>query len=199
MNQKIESAYNLKLKTLNKWQENNDIKLEKIKDTYRAKTDRLYNIKLRKIEKRKETQYKNIVRKEKWKPLILVKKKETLRVKKTDDIFSKYMRKKYGLICCTCWGNECIGMWHWITRMCRALRRDERNGGPQWFRCCNNKITGNGRPLEMKAYLQKRSINTEKLEKIYMDWKYKGKEKPSEQEIIVIYEYFKKKLAELEW
>lgn len=199
MNSKIENSYKWKLNTLNKRRETQEKKSELLKETHRSKSEKQYQTKLKRLEKRRDDQYKNIVRKEKGKPPIVVKKKKEPRVTKADQVFSLYMRKKYGMRCCTCWGTETLGMWHRITRMCRPLRRDERNWWVQWFFCCNSKTTGNGRPLEMKKYLQNRWVDTEELEGIYMERKHKGKDKPKEYEIIATYEWYKKMLEALWW
>lgn len=111
MDSKIESAYKKKLYSLKEWRKKQGIKSDEAKATYRAKSERLYNAKLKKIEQRKETQYKNIVRKEKWKkPIEIKKKRDTLPVirKKALAIRQKIARRerrdKNDMIkCISCW------------------------------------------------------------------------------------------------
>lgn len=194
MNSKIENSYKWKLNTLNKRRETQEKKSELLKETHRSKSEKQYQTKLKRLEKRREYQYKNIVRKEKWKPL-KEKIKEIPIVPKIDSVFSKYMRLKYWDKCCTC-NKKATWFWHYITRMCRALRRDERNGWPQWFFCCNSKNTGNGRPQEMEVYLINRWVNIEELKSKYHQWKM-NPEKPKKQELKELLEYRESKYKKL--
>lgn len=90
----------------------NDYLLEKKQE---KEITRAYN----KAELRK----KNQIRKAEGKK---VKEKPINRVKKCDELRSKYIRSKYAE-CYTCGGKQSLGCGHYITRKIRAIRRDERN------------------------------------------------------------------------
>lgn len=182
-------------------------KAETAKELQRWQIDRKYQRKLRSIEIRYERELKNEKIKEKNKvlkkenkPLKLVKNKvkSVNRVKKCDDIFSKYIRKKYWPRCYTCEIGEWTTNGHFITRMCRILRRDEDNCRPQCRSGCNCKTTGNWKPLEFAENLERDGIDTKYLVQCYHKRK-KEPSKPTVDDMKKIYERYLKWYQELEW
>lgn len=113
-----------------------------------------------------------------------LKPKKINREKKLDDLRSKYIRKKYWLICYTCGGKDEIWCWHYITRKIRALRRNEDNTRPQCFYKCNAKFSWNWKPIEFEAKLRSEWIDTEQLKKIALS----DNPKPKDHEIKEMYE-----------
>lgn len=73
-------------------------------------------------------------------------------IKKADELFSEYIRRKYaddmGMVkCFTCgkktyWYGEGMQCGHFISRSCIKLRWDETNARPQCYRC-NVALNGN--------------------------------------------------------
>lgn len=153
--------------------ETNDYLLEKKQE---REIVRAYN----KAELRK----KNQIRKAEGKK---VKEKPINRVKKCDELRSKYIRNKY-TECYTCGSKQSLGCGHYITRKIRAIRRDERNTRTQGFYCCNAKFSWNGRPIEFEDRLRKEGVDTEELKRIALA----PNPKPSEAELKKIYEKIKK-------
>lgn len=152
--------------------ETNDYLLEKKQE---REISRAYN----KAELRK----KNQLRKAEWKK---VKEKPINRVKKCDEAWSIYIRKKYWL-CYTCWGNQSLGCWHRISRKIWKLRRDERNTRVQCFYKCNAKFSWNWMPLEFEYKLKCEWIDVEELKRIALS----DNSKPTEKELIEIYNKIK--------
>ena len=129
----------------------------------------------------------NQKRKLKWKP---IKPKKIDRVKKNDDLFSLYIRKKYWPRCFTCakwkWDNN----GHCFSRTYRSLRRDENNCRPQWFYCCNSKLTGNWRHDLFKLNLRRDWVDVDAMQAIVDKCvKYPGdfNNKPTDDELQIIH------------
>ena len=156
--------------------ETNDYLLEKKQE---REISRAYN----KAELRK----KNQLRKAEGKK---VKEKPINRVKKCDELRSKYIRSKY-TECYTCGGKQSLGCGHYITRKIRAIRRDERNTKVQDFRKCNAKFSWNWMPIEFEKRLREEWVDTEELKRIALA----PNPKPSETELKAIYESIKLKIS----
>lgn len=135
-----------------------------------------------------EKKIKNKQRAKDGKPLLKVKVKKVNRVKKCDDLFSKYIRLKYWNICYTCWGTDHIGCWHCISRKIRKLRRDEDNCRPQCFYKCNAKFSWNGEITLFKKKLGQDRVNVWYLQdtELLAKWPL-GNKKPTDQELQEIY------------
>jgi len=137
-----------------------------------------------KAHKRAEDRKKNQIRKLEGKK---VKEKPINRVKKCDDLRSKYIRSKYKT-CYTCWWTQSLWCWHYITRKIRKIRRSEDNTRAQGFYCCNAKFSWNGKPIEFEDRLRKEGVDTEKLKQTALA----PNPKPTEKELIEIYEKIKR-------
>lgn len=168
----------------NKLVESTKTDLEQKKDKDIKKAER--QVKQRLINQEKKI--KNKQRAKEWKPLLKMKVKKINRVKKCDDLFSKYIRLKYWNICYTCWGTEHIGNWHCVSRKIWKLRRDEDNCRPQCFYKCNAKFSWNGETAIFKKRLTAHWINVTYLEEqeLLAKWPL-GNKKPTDQELQEIY------------
>lgn len=203
MNNKIEKQKLSKQISLSKWLETEQKRAETKKELQRAQIDRKYQRKLRSIETRYERELKNEKIKEKnkllqkqWKEVksIKIKPKKVDRVKKCDDIFSKYIRKKYWPKCYTCETGEWTTNWHRLSRKYRQYRWHESNCRSQ-CRKCNSKAIGNGEFVKMESVLRKAWVNTEAM-KEYIQIPYK---KPQTEELKEIYERYLDWYKKLEW
>lgn len=162
--------------------------LDAKKDKEMKKAER--QVKQRLINQQKKE--KNKLRAKEGKPLLKVKTKKVNRVKKCDDLFSKYIRLKYGNVCYTCWGTDHIGNGHCVSRKIRKLRRDEDNCRPQCFYICNAKFSGNGETTKFKKKLTTHGVNVLYLEEqeLLAKWPL-GNKKPNAKELQEIYERIK--------
>jgi len=111
-----------------------------------------------------------------------LKTKPINRVKKCDEVRSKYIRLKYWT-CYTCGGIENLWCGHRITRKIWELRWDERNCRVQCFFRCNAKFSGNGEVIKFRHLLKAEWIDVEECDMIAL----RDNPKPNEQEVEKIY------------
>jgi len=163
----------------NKLKEWNDYLLTKKQDREIAKA-----------HKRAEDRKKNQIRKLEGKK---VKEKPINRVKKCDDLRSKYIRSKYKT-CYTCWWTQSLWCWHYITRKIRKIRRSEDNTRTQDFRKCNAKFSWNWMPILFEKKLRDEWVDVERLKQIALE----PNPKPSENELKNIYKSIELKIKDLQ-